>query len=155
MGKYKRKYDDYSATLEAVWMQHYEVAQHYYYVYGCLPKNSKCVYEGFKLGSWLHNQKHYYRQGKISQKRIAFLEKLEIEWVKGYPTWDEHYEMAKKYYKEFGNLLVEQDAVYQGDRLGKWVHHQRSYYHSQKLSEDRIKKLDSIGMVWRARKKKD
>jgi len=62
--------------------------------------------------------------------------------------------MAKRYYKEFGHLLLEQDAIYQGDRLGKWIHHQRGYYKSQQLSEDRIKKLESIGMVWRVRKKK-
>lgn len=67
-------------------------------------------------------------------------------------SWKLMFELAKAYYKEYGNL--EMPAVYvtaEGYPLGLWVATQRSVRkgtgHSG-LSEEQIQKLDSIGMVW-------
>lgn len=90
-------------------------------------------------------------------------------------TWDEWYKLAWDYYQEHGNLLVRQDyKVYvkfvRENReivsgifsLGNWIANQRKAYKNRicnndilyenisPLSDERVKKLESIKMVWDA-----
>ncbi len=67
-------------------------------------------------------------------------------------SWDMMYGLAKKYYNEYGNLEV--PARYkttEGYCLGTWISAQRRVGNGEVqgiLTEERISKLDEIGMRW-------
>ncbi|MCD8012427.1 MAG: Helicase associated domain protein [Lachnospiraceae bacterium] len=67
-------------------------------------------------------------------------------------SWDMMFELAKAYYREYGDLEV--PAYYStedGYRLGSWIATQRKVRKGDArgcLTEERIRKLDSIGMTW-------
>ena len=80
---------------------------------------------------------------------ISLFEKLEETLT---ASWDLMYECAGKYYREHGNLEV--PVKYQteeGYGLGQWILTQRRVYAGEKygaLGEERIRKLERIGIVW-------
>ena len=67
-------------------------------------------------------------------------------------SWDAMYDIAKEYYKTYGNLEV--PAAYttsDGYSLGAWVATQRKVYQKKTagcLSVEQIKRLEEIGMCW-------
>lgn len=64
-------------------------------------------------------------------------------------SWDEMYELAKRYYEKNGNLLISSQYVTEaGIKLGYWINHQREYYKDNKLTSEKISLLEKIGMVW-------
>lgn len=84
-----------------------------------------------------------------------------------YMKWDFYYRLAKTYYEHYGNLLVNsrfrtKDGINydeEGRALGRWVRLQREVYQNKeytnkKISEEQIKKLESIGMQWSVREGK-
>ncbi len=57
--------------------------------------------------------------------------------------------MAAEYYRKHDNLLVPlRYKTIDDKKLGSWISHQRISFKSGKLSEDRIKMLEQIGMAW-------
>ncbi len=69
--------------------------------------------------------------------------------------WNRMYELAKQYYEQNGDLCVPHDYVCCGKRLGRWIGTQRSDY--KKLTnvfftQERIDRLNTIGMVWDVKK---
>lgn len=67
-------------------------------------------------------------------------------------SWNTMYEVAKAYYVTHGDLAVPSNYVTSdGKRLGPWINNQRLIRNgkkSGKLDEDRIRRLDAIGMSW-------
>ncbi len=67
-------------------------------------------------------------------------------------TWDEMYSCAEKFFKEYGHLNVPQlFKTESGLSLGHWITTQRSIYNQTTygvLTEERIDKLNRIGMNW-------
>ena len=67
--------------------------------------------------------------------------------------WFRHYNLAKIYYKENGDLLIpgkyetkdEQDEIV---KLGIWISRQRHAYKNNKLEDWKIKLLEEIKMTW-------
>ena len=68
--------------------------------------------------------------------------------------WNEGYQEAKRYFEVYGNLNVPINYVSpSGYALGKWIKRQRyARLNPEKsgavLTEERIAKLDAIGMRW-------
>ena len=69
--------------------------------------------------------------------------------------WEIYYEAAAGYYRENGNLRIPKSYVTDtGLTLGSWLQTQRRVYAgkiSGSLTEEKIEKLNQIGMVWDAR----
>ena len=67
-------------------------------------------------------------------------------------SWELMYSHAAAYYREHGNLEVQRRyKTSDGYSLGSWILTQRKVYNGEQqgvLGEDRIKKLEEIGMVW-------
>lgn len=66
-------------------------------------------------------------------------------------SWDVMYLEAKKYFEQYGNLAVKQQYINEaGYPVGRWVHTQRQNYKKGdvSLTEERIEKLNAIGMEW-------
>ena len=92
---------------------------------------------------------------KLNNSQIELLEKLNITWKRNPSKWDNMFNLAKEYYEEKGNLLINTHSKYKGENLGAWINKQRDDYQNQNncnaninFDSERIKKLDSIGMIW-------
>ena len=87
---------------------------------------------------------------------IDILQKLDTDTIY---TWEDWYALAKEYYEKNGDLEVPKNFKtingYKYDEngysLGGWIGNLRTSYKEKKLSDDRIKLLQDIGMIWNAR----
>jgi len=112
------------------------------------------------LGKWVNAQRQYYRtknEGKpssLTAERIARLEAIGFEWtLRSLTPWDSRLEELKDYKAEHGHVQVPQkDKTHKG--LARWVDTQRQQHRLKKegkksqITDDRIAKLDDIGMKW-------
>ena len=135
---------------EAMWITAYEHAMDYYREHGNLLVNNQFVSDdGFKLGSWISNQKTKYRKGKLEKEQIRLLEKIGMIWNSNSEKWMVGFEHAKAYFKEYGNLSVPKRYVCSdGYPLGSWIASQKQAYKNGKLDRDKAEMLGSIGMEW-------
>ena len=142
-------------TFDEIWDRNYNAALKWYSENGNLnvPKDYKTE-SGIFLNSWLQKQKYDYKSGKLSEKKAEKLRRIGMNFEnKKEAVWFENYNFAVDYYKLHGNLDV--PALYRlenGFVLGDWVARQRK--NKSKLSDEQVKALDSIGMVWYARSEK-
>ncbi len=137
-----------------LWEENYEECRKYYREHGNLDiPNAYCSEKGVKIGGWLRRQRMIRRGmtkgAKLTEEQIARLDKIGMVWkTKPEQKWEKGYEEARAYYKDHGNLNVRASYISpSGYRLGGWISDQREKG-KEKLSEDRRKKLDEIGMAW-------
>ena len=62
--------------------------------------------------------------------------------------WNTHFELAKKYYEEHGNLNVPNRYCVGNFSLGRWIRQQILQYQKGKLPEKYVECLSSIGINW-------
>ena len=135
--------------LEEQWQKNYELAEEYFKEFGnLLIPNRYETKNGIKLGQWIGTQRRDYKNEKISKERIELLESIGMVWDSLEAQWQEFYNLAKQYNSEFGNLLIPARYEIKGVKLGVWLANQRIAYKNEKLSQERINLLESIGMVW-------
>ena len=90
----------------------------------------------------------------LTEGQIQKLEALGICWEgKSESSFERKYQLAAEYYREFGNLEMPSTFVYRGENLGKWLNELRfsrkkKGQSNQKLSEEKVQRLNQIGMVW-------
>ena len=113
-----------------------------------------------QLASWVGNQRSAYARSlgknqkgilEISAERVEALNNIGFEWkLRDRLEWDERYDELVAYKQKHGDTLV----PYKPEGLALWVTAQRTQYRLLKegkhsvLTEDRVKKLNSIGFVW-------
>ncbi len=154
----RRLFERLEETLTASWDMMYEKAKAYYHVCGDLEIPARyTTEEGYSLGSWIAVQRKV-RAGKqfgvLDEKRIAKLDKIGMRWESvNDVSWQKYYLAAKEYFTENGDLSVKAGYVTRtGVRLGNWIANLRAYkssgIKSSYLTEERIKQLEGIGMIW-------
>ena len=91
----------------------------------------------------------------IYKQQIARLDSIGMVWGnRNDRQWNQGYQEAKRYFEAHGDLRVPVNYVSpEGYALGKWVKRQRyTRLNPEKsgavLTEERIAKLDAIGMIW-------
>jgi hypothetical protein len=133
------------------WEKNFELAKSFYDEKGDLliPKNYEI--NGVKLGQWIITIRHI-NKGKsrrsISKEQVDKLNAIGMVWDYIEDGWKRNFDLANKFYCENGHVRVPQIYIYDGEHLGSWFHTQRQAYKKGRLSKERIKKLDSIEMVW-------
>jgi len=106
---------------------------------------AKHIEEGFKLGSWVVNQR--VKKDDLSVDRLSRLNNLSFVWDVNQAKWDEGFSALIKFRDREGNLSVSSDHIEDGYKLGSWITVQRSI--RQRMPADRKAKLDDIGFIWR------
>lgn len=141
------------SRLDIAWEELYSEAKKYYSEHGNLnvPKNLLSK-NGKNIHIWLEHQKENKRKGKLSREKTDKLNELGIVWDNE-PPWEIGFRHAKEYYDSFGNLLVLIRYICpDGYKLGAWLTNQRTNLitkdKQRKLSQDKIDRLNSIGMIW-------
>ena len=145
-------------TLTASWDRMYECASRYYQEHGDLEVPVRYqTEEGYGLGRWLLTQRLVRsgeKYGVLGADRIQKLDQIGMVWGSYRDlSWEKYFSEARKYYEEHGNLNTSvNDVTDSGIRLGAWICQLRTYRKSgiQKkyLTEERIRALSGIGMIW-------
>ncbi len=132
------------------WKAKYDLAVKYYYDNGdLLVPNKYKTSDGVALGAWIGQQRKYYRDKKISEEKVALLDKIGMIWSLSDYDWIRMYGIAKSYYCEKGDLAVPKDYITkENDYLGAWIERQRKRYKNGELSEKEIILLSMINMEW-------
>lgn len=145
------------------WLEKWELARQYYEAHGdlCVPQNY-VTEEGVWLGKWLYLQRSLYRGNEekqnggkksLSREQVQALESIGMAWLTpAEQAWENAFEKAEQFYEEHGHLAVEKGCTTKdGFRLDLWVKRQRKSYREGKqkvLSQERIERLQGIGMEW-------
>ena len=140
-------------ALTATWDMYYASAKQYYQENGNLEVPARYITEeGYALGSWLNNQKAIHKGtivGKLTEDQIQKLDSIGMIWDSLDYFWEQNFKLAKEYYLTYGNLDIPTNyKSTDGKYLGNWILRQRQLYKSNSLTDEQIKKLDSIGMDW-------
>lgn len=156
------------------WENMYKLLKAYHDKYGDLDISSKfrtkdgihhCA-DGIYLKSWLLDQIKLYHEGKLTDYKIEKLVKINVSFEErktqeeiSLERWNEMYKLASIYYEQYRNLEIVRsfrtnDGITydkDGKKLGTWISSQRFALYDGKLTSDKEKMLDSIGMIWNVR----
>ena len=153
LDKIGMRWDSYK---DSAWEKNLSAARSYYQEYGNLLIKSTESYKGINLGSWLSNlrirRKSCVDDEFLSEERIKSLDEIGMIWDVPDYVWEQSYNAALSYYKSHGDLNAPAYYVAEnGIALGVWLNNMRSRRRANTLSEDRIKRLDEIGMLWKSK----
>ena len=135
------------------WEKVFVLAETYYKENGNLRMPRHYIIDGIDVGNWLSNLKCGYKgqnRRKLTDYQIAKLESIGIEWDYDYleDLWNRMYQCAEMYFCKFGNIFIPQGVDYEGLPLGNWIHDQTQLYKKHKLSNERVDKLNKLGIRW-------
>lgn len=142
-------------VLDYYWERNFLAAGEYYRTHRNLRVPSNYVSpDGIRLGAWISRLRALRRgEGKgipPTAEQIARLDAIGMIWEPGNSAkWEAMYQEAKRYYQKHGNLSI--PAKYRtidGVPLRSWLSRQRSSYAKGQLAQNKIDKLNAVGMVW-------
>jgi len=136
---------------EENWTKLFELLREFVAENGRLTKFSE-KYKEEPLGTWINIQRRTMKQGKLSEEKIKLLESIDY-WSWGVDNvrnrgnkeenWKKLFELLREFVAENGRL-TKRTEVYKGEPLGEWIGTQRTKMKEGKLSEEKIKLLESI-----------
>ena len=147
-------FEQLQASLSSSWDHYFSEASIYYAEHGSLniPKRYTTP-AGLSLGEWLTTQRRVRAgqiPGNLTELQIARLDSIGMEWGnRNDAAWERGLEEARKFREQFGNLQVPAKYKTKDDYpLGKWINNARKRRNDGKLTEERIRQLDQMGMIW-------
>jgi len=110
-----------------------------------LPAANYISKSGFGLGMWVNKQRTEYNRGKLPAERIDELESLPFwVWDARAENWKNAYEELIKFVEKNNHCKTSNHITEDGFKLGSWVSKQRTNYKKNKISQERIKKLETV-----------
>ncbi len=101
------------------------------------------------LNYWIKHQRRLYKAEKLPPEKIELLDRLDFVWkvTDGKNSFEKRIRELKAYKKKFGTTHVPQikNEYY---KLSRWVNEMRRLYEEERLSVDRINRLNQIGFIW-------
>jgi superfamily II DNA or RNA helicase len=101
--------------------------------------------DGLNLGLWVTNQRTV--KDRLSPERIARLDQLGFSWDPLTEDWETNFAALERFKQREGNARPSQKHQEDGLNLGLWVTNQRKA--KDRLSPERIARLESLGFIWR------
>ena len=156
-----KNYDNYFEYM-------YELAKKFYEEHGHLnirykfmhnPNAVNLTFDEVELLRWKENCKKAKREGKLDDETFKRLESIGVFLTSHEENWNNMYTIATLYsnhhlslnvpdgYKTFDGVEYDEN----GFELSKWLNNQIAKLKQGELSEDRIKKLNEIGITWTIR----
>jgi len=96
--------------------------------------------ENYKLNRWLHNQKLKAVKGLLSKNKIKKLESLHFKGNFNDKIWDRNFDLLKEYRKTHKWAITKKE----NKQLYSWLQVAKTKKKNKLLSEDRVKKLESL-----------
>ena len=149
----RRAYRQLRRALDAEWERYFAAAKQMAAKKLPLDVPRAYTFEGVAVGRWLENQRLVRagkKNGRLTAEQIARLDKIGMNWKKRLElAWENGWASARRYRDSHADLLV---PVHYKDKngfaLGEWIVYNRQRYQGGSLSDDRIERLESLGMVW-------
>jgi superfamily II DNA or RNA helicase len=105
---------------------------------------SSHVENGLKLGIWATNTRKKFKE--LSSEQIKRLHSVGFSTKPRDEIWDQYFRAVRKFRQREGHFRIKRNHTEDGLKIGSWMQNQRSL--KDKLSTDRLKKLNSIGFTW-------
>ena len=139
--------------VHATWEKMYKLAQQYYEEHKNLTiSDTTLTYHNASLGGWIGTQRKNYSLNKLTDKQIAMLNTIGMEWVyTNNPDyiWEKNYNTVLEFYTKYKHLYIPINYVTEDEtRLGVWLYDRKLEYERNELSEDRRRKLDKLDKTW-------
>lgn len=131
-------------TLADRWEKGYEVLAQFRNREGHCSIPAKHLEQGYKLGQWVLVQRA--TKHKLDPERLEKLNRLGFIWNQLDEQWESKYRALAQFKKREGHCFVPQKHIEDGLSLGNWVSIMRR--DREKLTPDRLKRLQDIGLVW-------
>lgn len=103
--------------------------------------------ENPRLGKWIERQRMSAKRGKLESSRLQRLGELGFKWDIGSTRWDRMLAELNEYRRLFGDCNVPHLWPH-NPQLGRWVFKQRQRKKANKLSADRVCRLEEAGIDW-------
>ena len=131
------------------WMKAFELAKVYYEGFGdLLVPHDYCVGD-IKLGVWISTQRERYSEDTLSSEQVELLNSIGMCWDRNEDKWDRVFRLVSEYVSSKGDInSMPVGYSMEGTDLYAWLGTQRSRYKQGKLSAERVRKLESLGMSW-------
>ncbi|WP_080126619.1 DEAD/DEAH box helicase [Chlamydia suis] len=133
-------------VLEEAWEENFLELQRFREEYGHCKVPTRYP-QNPQLASWVSHQRADFKEGKLSEDKIARLEELGFVWDVLKEVWEKNFLELQRFREEHGHCKVPQ-MYPQNPSLGSWVSIQRRCFKKGDLSEDRIARLEELGFVW-------
>ena len=119
---------------------------------GRLPMQTATDSDERDIAKWLARQRQARKLGRLSSEQISGLEDLPgWSWDPLADAWDQNFEAVRVFRAQHKLWPLNRAAGVEGE-LATWVSHQRQMRKRNKLSPERVKRLESIpGWVWSAK----
>ena len=134
---------------ESVWMSHYNDLLMFQKESGKLCPGPKD--EVPKLYHWCKNQRRFHKNGSLTEQRKELLDKAGFKWVSTNASFEDRLEQLVQFGKTHGTFHVSQVKFPKNSpehKLSRWVNEMRRLYNENRLSIDRIDRLNKIGFIW-------
>jgi len=136
--------------VEDAWKQMYQELVEYHQAYGdCnVPRYYS---ENRQLAIWVYGQRQRNNRGNLDAEKIEKLDELGFSWNPDQDFWDKMYDALVEYKEKYGHCNVPQKYS-SNPQLATWVSSQRRSMKKDRLSPERIKKLNQLGFDWTPKK---
>jgi len=128
------------------WKRKYNIFLKFLEKYNKFPDNHDML-DDVDIGNWVYRQKtnednisDEYKNLLMKIKGWKFVEKSRLD-------WNQYYELLKKFKKE-NKQFPTRHQTQDGFAVGGWFMNQKVYYNNNQLSEEKIKKLNDLEMIW-------
>jgi superfamily II DNA or RNA helicase len=134
------------------WTEMYQHLVQFTDQFGHARVRDKSVFNGIKLGTWVAVQRRRYFQKSISNEQIKQLESLaRWSWDPIEDDWNDSFVQMQNFALKHPERFPQKQNADEFE-LAQWLGVQRSAYKAGKISDERIKLLESItGWIWEAR----
>jgi hypothetical protein len=103
--------------------------------------------DGFKLGVWVNVQRR--NKDTMPIERRQRLDAVGMVWDPRDGAWEKGFVALTTFKAREGHCSVPQGHIENGFKLGMWINSQRT--NRSKMNAERRKRLDEIGIAWRAK----
>jgi len=103
-----------------------------------------------KLAVWVNHQRQLYRKRRLLKDQLDKLNKIEFDWNPIDTFWENMAADLQKFKELNGHCNVPQNYT-KNEQLGTWVGQQRQNYKKDRLSKERINRLNQLGFVWKTK----
>ena len=149
----RRAYRQLRRALDSDWERYYAAAKQMTAEGKTLDVPRSYRFGGVAVGRWLENQRLVRagkKKGRLTAEQAARLDKIGMNWKKRLElAWENGCASARRYRGSHSDLLV---PVHYKDKdgfaLGEWIVYNRQRYLGGNLTQNRIERLEAIGMVW-------
>jgi hypothetical protein len=107
-----------------------------------------------QLGRWVAVQRYRHKLGELPAGPVAQLEKLGFVWSASDNAWQSMFDQIVQFRQKHGHCDVPTQWP-ENPHLANWVANQRHRKKRGTLSAERVRRLDSVGFLWAAKRRKD